>query len=606
MVNTQFHEYVSMLLKESGHMVTSEPIYINHTATETLYIDSIKDVTVTRFDRELLQCIENVSLLIELTWSEVIAELSETVQIYSITVDFSDRVRSELVADIHHLLHQYWSCDHSIVFFKNRNQYIISFADKEQSHILSDWFDLNVDYDETAARLNIGCMSLANSAEYFTDFIYAVARSYYLQPISFEYASYGMMPRDYIKVGLDAGYGITKEDIKELIRCNMAVYERQYGTNYVAPLRPDSNAHPHYHDITAELERLSFELELASDAEDDEQIVLFGFDSADDDFIEDDGFFDDLDADINDAIFDDPSLMVKWLERSQKQLDYGASERIAHQNSQNQEQYKAEQCEKARIEAERLERERLEAEQREKARIEAERLEQERLEAERREKARIEAERLEQERLEAERLAQKQREAERKEQQCLEVERRKKERLDEERKKREKLEAERRERARLETERKEQERIEAKRKERERIEAERIRQERLKAERKEQERLKLEHMRQQLYKQISERHFDAQDKIRQKYDLALSQLQNELDAVDTSINNANVRLQQLTFLQFLEKRAIKVDLEALTAQRFTLNAKISDTQNEYRKQTIEEEHRFNEQLARNGFSLNSV
>ena len=586
MVNTQFHEYVSMLLKESGHMVTSEPIYINHTATETLYIDSIKDVTVTRFDRELLQCIENVSLLIELTWSEVIAELSETVQIYSITVDFSDRVRSELVADIHHLLHQYWSCDHSIVFFKNRNQYIISFADKEQSHILSDWFDLNVDYDETAARLNIGCMSLANSAEYFTDFIYAVARSYYLQPISFEYASYGMMPRDYIKVGLDAGYGITKEDIKELIRCNMAVYERQYGTNYVAPLRPDSNAHPHYHDITAELERLSFELELASDAEDDEQIVLFGFDSADDDFIEDDGFFDDLDADINDAIFDDPSLMVKWLERSQKQLDYGESERIAHQNSQNQEQYKAEQCEKARIEAERLEQERLEAEQREKARIEAERLEQERLEAER--------------------LAQKQREAERKEQQRLEVERRKKERLDEERKKREKLEAERRERARLETERKEQERIEAKRKERERIEAERIRQEQLKAERKEQERLKLEHMRQQLYKQISERHFDAQDKIRQKYDLALSQLQNELDAVDTSINNANIKLQQLTFLQFLEKRAIKADLEALTAQRSTLNAKISDTQNEYRKQTIEEEHRFNEQLAKNGFSLNSV
>ena len=98
----------------------------------------------------------------------------------------------------------------------------------------------------------------------------------------------------------------------------------------------------------------------------------------------------------------------------------------------------------------------------------------------------------------------------------------------------------------------------------------------------------------------------VQDKIRQKYDLALSQLQNELDAVDTSINNANIKLQQLTFLQFLEKRAIKADLEALTAQRSTLNAKISDTQNEYRKQTIEEEHRFNEQLAKNGFSLNSV
>ena len=67
MVDTEFYEYVSAMLKNAGHMITSIPVYANHTATEAIYVDSNKDVTTSRFDRTLLMQISNVSLLMEMT-----------------------------------------------------------------------------------------------------------------------------------------------------------------------------------------------------------------------------------------------------------------------------------------------------------------------------------------------------------------------------------------------------------------------------------------------------------------------------------------------------------------------------------------------------------
>ena len=41
MNNMQFYEYVLSLLIEAGHVITSVPVYANHTSGETLYIDSV-------------------------------------------------------------------------------------------------------------------------------------------------------------------------------------------------------------------------------------------------------------------------------------------------------------------------------------------------------------------------------------------------------------------------------------------------------------------------------------------------------------------------------------------------------------------------------------
>ena len=393
MVDTQFYGYVSKLLYDAGHMITSDPVYTNHSASEALYIDSAKDVTTSRFDRTLLMQLSNISLLAELTWPGVVEDLTETVHIYSATIDISENNRSQIVADTHRLLHQYWDCHHSIVFYKNRNQYIISFANKDQSHILSDWFDINVDYDEVVERIDTANISLESSISYFSDFIYAIAREYYLYPISVEEATYSMIPLTFVASAFGVKTEASKDDVKALAKANLLYYETLYGDDYVAPVLVGYDEQAQFRRMATELDRISFELELAAELDDED--IGVELDDHDDDFSDfDDDFGEELDDDVDPAIFDDPVLMVKWLEKQQKRPS--PSQEVVTSHTKPNE---ADPSDLERIEAER----RREAEQSENARAEAKQRERERLEAEQREHDRLEEERLrnEQKRLEA-------------------------------------------------------------------------------------------------------------------------------------------------------------------------------------------------------------
>ena len=384
MDNMKFYEYVFTILSEAGHVITSSPIYVNHSSGETLYIDSSKDVVTNRFERDLLSLIDNVSLLVDVRWPGVVPELDENVQIYSATVDFSERCRSQNIADIHHLLQKYWNCTHSIVFFKNKESYLISFADKDRSHILSDWFSITYEWDKIVERVGIENIAIDTCENYFLDFLYATAREYCIRPVSFEEASYGLMPLDYISKSLSSDIPLSRDEIKNMIRDNLLFFELMYGDDYVEPQYTGMEELTYYHNISDEIDRISFELEL-EDTDDEEQ---FSFeDDLDDD--DNDDIFDDYDEDIDPAIFDDPTLMVKWLEQQEKQNTVFVEGSQRHK----QEHLEAERREQERLEAERQEQERLEAERREQERLEAERQEQERLEAERREQERIEKDR---------------------------------------------------------------------------------------------------------------------------------------------------------------------------------------------------------------------
>lgn len=384
MDNMKFYEYVFTILSEAGHVITSSPIYVNHSSGETLYIDSSKDVVTNRFERDLLSLIDNVSLLVDVRWPGVVPELDENVQIYSATVDFSERCRSQNIADIHHLLQKYWNCTHSIVFFKNKESYLISFADKDRSHILSDWFSITYEWDKIVERVGIENIAIDTCENYFLDFLYATAREYCIRPVSFEEASYGLMPLDYISKSLSSDIPLSRDEIKNMIRDNLLYFELMYGDDYVEPQYTGMEERTYYHNISDEIDRISFELEL-EDTDDEEQ---FSFeDDLDDD--DNDDIFDDYDEDIDPAIFDDPTLMVKWLEQQEKQNTVFVDGSQRHK----QEHLEAERREQERLEAERQEQERLEAERREQERLEAIRREQERLEVEHREQERIEKDR---------------------------------------------------------------------------------------------------------------------------------------------------------------------------------------------------------------------
>lgn len=364
MDNMKFYEYVFTILSEAGHVITSSPIYVNHSSGETLYIDSSKDVVTNRFERDLLSLIDNVSLLVDVRWPGVVPELDENVQIYSATVDFSERCRSQNIADIHHLLQKYWNCTHSIVFFKNKESYLISFADKDRSHILSDWFSITYEWDKIVERVGIENIAIDTCENYFLDFLYATAREYCIRPVSFEEASYGLMPLDYISKSLSSDIPLSRDEIKNMIRDNLLYFELMYGDDYVEPQYTGMEERTYYHNISDEIDRISFELEL-EDTDDEEQ---FSFeDDLDDD--DNDDIFDDYDEDIDPAIFDDPTLMVKWLEQQEKQNTVFVEGSQRHK----QEHLEAERREQERLEAERREQERLEVERREQERIEKDR-----------------------------------------------------------------------------------------------------------------------------------------------------------------------------------------------------------------------------------------
>ena len=557
----QFYEYVLSLLAEAGHVITPIPVYKNHTSDEALYIDSTKDVVVNRFDRGLLSLMDNVSLLTEIKWPGVVDELDENVQIYSITVNFSNCCRSQNIADIHHLMQRYWSCTHSIVFFKNHEKYVISFADNDCSHILSDWRDVELDYDDIVERICIGNISLTTSNEYFLDFLFAVAREYCIRPISFEEASYGLMPADYITKSLASDISFSKDEIKEIIRSNLVAFETVYGDDYVEPEYTGIEELNQYHNISAEIDRISFELELDRDIDD---VQLEQFDFEEEGFEEDNGddIFDDYEEDVDPAIFDDPVLMVKWLEKKQKERD---SETLKNQ-------------EQERLEAARREQERLEAARQEQERLEAARQEQERLEAARQEQERLEAARQEQERLEAARQEQERLEAARQEQ--------------------ERLEAARQEQERLEAARREQERLEAARQEQERLEAARQEQERLEATRQKQERIKME--REHLFSQLENTHLAKLKEFESRYLSEKKRLHHELLQIEKSIQEKNDQLSKLSFLRFLEKRVLTVDLDKLGQRKQKLLMLIQDIESAYNEQCNKECIEFAMTLAQKG------
>lgn len=341
MDNMKFYEYAFTILSETGHVITSSPIYVNHSSGETLYIDSSKDVVTNRFERDLLSLIDNVSLLVDVRWPGVVPELDENVQIYSATVDFSERCRSQNIADIHHLLQKYWNCTHSIVFFKNKESYLISFADKDRSHILSDWFSITYEWDKIIERVGIENITIDTCENYFLDFLYATAREYCIRPVSFEEASYGLMPLDYISKSLSSDIPLSRDEIKNMIRDNLLFFELMYGDDYVEPQYTGMEEQTYYHNISDEIDWISFELEL-EDTDDEEQ---FSFeDDLDDD--DNDDIFDDYDEDIDPAIFDDPTLMVKWLEQQEKQNAVFVEDSQRHK----QEHLEAERRELERIE----------------------------------------------------------------------------------------------------------------------------------------------------------------------------------------------------------------------------------------------------------------
>ena len=231
-----FHTYVSKLLREAGHMTQTAPIYANCSIQTALFIENDRQVTLSETDCATLSYVSHVSLLTELTWSG-----TEKVQLYAVTADFPLAHRSQDIVETHRLLQGAWHNRHSIVFFQNADAWAVSFADDDMTQVLSDWFPFADEDSAVSARLSIENISLSDCTAYFQDFQYAMARDYYVHPISRTGARYAWLPRDLLQAKYEENTDIlaepcvSQDEFRSIIHGNICYYENVYGDDYVEP-----------------------------------------------------------------------------------------------------------------------------------------------------------------------------------------------------------------------------------------------------------------------------------------------------------------------------------------------------------------------------------
>ena len=252
---SRFYVDVMRMFNFAGHTPETEPIFNNHTAKEFFFCDLNSSDSFSNYERGLVSSITNASFLFQLNDNAFDCS-GFAVDFYSIEIDTLPSMRSDCAHDIHHLISRSKSQQPSIVVFKWEESFLISILKKGKC-FLSDWFSLYYDMEEISEKIHICNMSLDSSIDYLDDFIYVIARWYYINPISLENAMWGLVPIKY--PGLEDGE-FNRELVREIVDENMHIAQNQYGYDYVAPDEKNVfNENPI--NIEKELDLLALELD---------------------------------------------------------------------------------------------------------------------------------------------------------------------------------------------------------------------------------------------------------------------------------------------------------------------------------------------------------
>jgi len=306
--------FAMRLFQATGLAITSDPLFYNHTPEQIIYFDTDRDISLSQAQRRMLNNVTNISHLFNIDAEIFDSSASDSIGFYSIELMSSKKYRSQLAYDIHGLLRHAFSGAGNIVLFRHDDKVLVSVQGYDSDVYLSDWFDSEEQFDELVERIHACCMSYRSSKEFLSDFIYAAARWYYIYPITGEEAAYSMLPLFYFDE-IDRGEReYDREEIKEMVRGYLRTAEVEYGDDYVE----QGNMQTSSVDIGAELDLLALEMDMDDDQLPDEFIDEETGDvgAADPDDL-DEYEFEDFDPDL----FNDPALMVKFLEKSEKHQD---------------------------------------------------------------------------------------------------------------------------------------------------------------------------------------------------------------------------------------------------------------------------------------------
>lgn len=305
--DSDFYLFAMECLYESGHVATLIPLFFNHTITETLYFDSNIDVPISKGERLTLMQSTNISHLFDLNEKLFPVSRFESICFYAIEIECAKSFRSQTAYEVHRLLHKIWNYKYSIIAFDHDDYIMLSFIDPFGNIIQSDWFSKLTQRDELIQRMCICNESLDSPREYFFDFAYSVARSYYIYDISPEYAYYELCPLDYFSSYYIPGRRFFDNDeVKETIHNILNSSEIEYGDDYIEPFRTVKKSI----DFSDEIDLISFELEYDTSALNVESSEDNKPDNENIRVESDEYEFEHLDP----SLFDDPTLLIKWIE----------------------------------------------------------------------------------------------------------------------------------------------------------------------------------------------------------------------------------------------------------------------------------------------------
>lgn len=297
-----FYTYAMKLLSSAGHVSTSEPKFSNHSPEQFMYFDNKAEISLSPNQRAMFKMFSCISHLFSV----------HDCAFFSMNLLAAKGDRSQVAYDLHTMIHSIVEAKATICLFRFNNEIMLSFAGYGSRCILSDWYSLDDSDGQLVDKLNIANVSIRSGYEYFSDMVYALARPYYLTSPP---TVYELIPIDFISNEMFDE--VEKEELNQSIEYELAAPQREYGDDYV---EYDEPSKPQPLDVYADLDLMLLDIDDEDENPFGEDIEIGDEDSEHDESEQQDEYeFDD----VNPEIFQDPTLMVKFLNQVENNSQSG-------------------------------------------------------------------------------------------------------------------------------------------------------------------------------------------------------------------------------------------------------------------------------------------
>lgn len=303
-----------------GHTITVTPLIIADDVLHCIYSELNFNAYYERTERTAFSCIESLSYLFSLDNGSFYKIWASQINYYAVSLNTDKSERTVTANTIINAFAKSIS-DYIVILFRHEKKCMLSFAKKANSYMtfFSDWFDESSASD-IVGKIDIGNLSLQNSNAFFFDFAYMAARSYYTQPISWDYAKSEWYSGSFLSDGEE---DYTRPSRIEYVNDIMYAHIYEYGDDYIEPPGIDDYQKDIISDGNFDFDLMELEL--------DEMMAAEVFEMDDDEYRDDkEVFYDEIgriDTDnIPPEILNDPVQLVEWLRKNEQLNEEESSE----------------------------------------------------------------------------------------------------------------------------------------------------------------------------------------------------------------------------------------------------------------------------------------